>query len=146
MELTIQLPRIEVTCAADVRIRRKTEEVATRGVLHCERLASHSSFPWTVALVNFSVASQDHRFSRLILQPLSLKCAVALNPTCAPPKSASQVFESISNPKRITKESQKNLKRISKESSDDWVRLNWSLKPKSAGLKLMEGIELILIN
>ena len=116
MELTIQLPRIEVTCAADVRIRRKTEEVATRGVLHCERLASHSSFPWTVALVNFSVASQDHRFSRLILQPLSLKCAVALNPTCAPPKSASQVFESISNPKRITKESQKNLKRISKES------------------------------
>ena len=80
-----------MACAADVRIRRKTEEVATRGVLCCERLASHSSFPWTVALANFSLASQDRGIDRVILQPLSLKCAVALNPTCAPPKSGLQV-------------------------------------------------------
>ena len=90
-QLKMQLPRIEVSCPVDVR-SGKIDDVATRGIFRCQGLAIHSSFPWTLSLANFSVCSRGiDGIEKAILQPLSIKCTVALNPAAPAPSSKDQV-------------------------------------------------------
>jgi hypothetical protein len=80
LHLQLQLPAVEISCPNTSSAAR-----LTLAELILNRFdGPPSTFPWTVSLQNFSVGTVNESFGsfKSILEPISLKCTIALNP-CA---------------------------------------------------------------
>ena len=89
LHLQLQLPSVYVSCP-----NSSTSRFTLSELLFVNGYDSPTStFPWTVTLQNFSVSTvnnSDVTDSKSILEPISLKCTVALNPcTVQVPKQMS---------------------------------------------------------